>query len=127
MLHALPAPATKLKQKHLCQTDFDALHNGGHLPNRMWPLHPSYLAHLRKMFGIGSAKIEVAIYHPPTDSNLSCLDKIVLDWLKQNGFTVIKDDKSTALIPIKNSLLADLQHQICEGKSKFEPAACDKN
>ena len=63
--------------------------------------------------------------HRPT-SNLSCLDRLALHWLKKNDFTVFKDDKRTALIPVKISFLTQLENDISNAHEKFEQGECDR-
>ena len=63
--------------------------------------------------------------HRPS-SNLSAIDRLGLYWLKLHNYAVIKDDKGTALIPMKGSYLHGLKHRACSNSEQFEIAVCDR-
>ena len=59
-------------------------------------------------------------------TNLSMIDRLALDWLQRHKYTVLMDDKGTALIPIKQEDFLSLKREICGDNSTFEPAECDR-
>lgn len=96
-------------------------------PSRWWPPTPTSAAQIFSSFEeeVWNRFRRCWAQHKPT-SNLSCIDRIALQWLRMHGFTVIKDDKGTALIPVKVSFLANLKSEICSDQSQFEKSICDR-
>ena len=96
-------------------------------PSRWWPPTPTSAAQIFSSFEeeVWNRFRRCWAQHKPT-SNLSCIDRIALQWLRMHGFTVIKDDKGTALMPVKVSFLASLKSEICSDQSQFEKSICDR-
>lgn len=89
------------------------------------PSHPELACLLEEMKSEMMASFATAAARFRSFNNLDAIDRMGLQWLKDNDFIVVKDDKGSSLIPQRKSFKASVKATIVDDKDQFEQSKPD--